>query len=128
MVGNLFSLAGAAERLTVIMNSEPTILNNDAHSLQTIPEDEVTGELRLEGVKFRYPEKSSVVALKGVSIGVSKENPRVIALVGHSGCGKSTCIAMMERFYDPLVGTVTFCGRDVRTLENTWYKRNISIV
>jgi len=114
---------GAAERLTVIIDSEPDILNDENAQLETIPEDEINGELRLEGVKFRYPEKSSVIALKGVSLGVSKDNPRVIALVGHSGCGKSTCIALMERFYDPLVGRVTFCGRDIRTLENRWYKR-----
>lgn len=65
---------------------------------------------------------------KGVSLGVSQDNPRVIALVGASGCGKSTCIALMERFYDPLAGRVTFCGRDIRELENRWYRKNVSIV
>lgn len=48
--------------------------------------------------------------------------PRVIALVGGSGCGKSTCIALMERFYDPLKGRVTFNGVDIRDLDNTWYR------
>lgn len=95
----------------------------------------MNGELKLEGVKFRYPTKPTVVALKGdvetgagVSLGVSQDNPRVIALVGSSGCGKSTCIALMERFYDPLDGKVTFCGRDIRELENRWYRKNVSIV
>ena len=135
VIGNLFMVFGAAERLTVIIGTKPTILTDDNDKLDTIPDHLVNGELRLEGVKFRYPTKPSVVALKGnvetgdgVSLGVSQDNPRVIALVGASGCGKSTCIALMERFYDPLAGRVTFCGRDIRELENRWYRKNVSIV
>jgi len=128
VMGNLFQVLGSAARLTNVMDSKPTILNDENETADTIPEDEINGELRLENVKFRYPLKDDVVALKGVTLGVSQNNPRVIALVGSSGCGKSTCIALFERFYDPIVGRVTFCGRDIRTLENEWFRRNVSIV
>jgi ABC-type bacteriocin/lantibiotic exporter with double-glycine peptidase domain len=55
----------------------------------------VTGELTLENVSFAYPEKPDVMALKNVSISVDNDKKRVIALVGSSGCGKSSCIAML---------------------------------
>lgn len=119
---------GVAERLTEVMDTTPTILNDENKTAKTLPDSEVNGDLKLIDVKFRYPLKPDVVALKGVSIGVSQENPRVIALVGSSGCGKSTCIALFERFYDPIVGRVEFCGHDIRTLENSWFHRQVSIV
>jgi ABC-type multidrug transport system fused ATPase/permease subunit len=42
-------------------------------------------------------------------------------LVGTSGCGKSSIISMIERFYDPDEGAIFFNGRDIRTLDPRWY-------
>jgi len=53
---------------------------------------------------------------------------KVIALVGHSGCGKSTIISLLERFYDPTEGEVLFSGVNIRELDPEWYKQQISIV
>jgi ABC-type multidrug transport system fused ATPase/permease subunit len=58
--------------------------------------------------------------LKNISFEV--ESNKVLALVGHSGCGKSTCISMIERFYDPINGQVLFSGRDIREIDPVWYK------
>lgn len=57
--------------------------------------------------------------LKGVNIEV-KAN-QVVALVGHSGCGKSSIIQLIERFYDPDDGKVLFSGEDLKNLDNSWY-------
>ena len=57
--------------------------------------------------------------LRGISIDVGKN--QVVALVGQSGCGKSSIISLVERFYDPLEGKVLFSGEDLRDLDNTWY-------
>ena len=51
-----------------------------------------------------------------------------MALVGHSGCGKSSIIAMIERFYDPMEGQVLFSGVDIKDLDARWYKRQIALV
>jgi ABC-type multidrug transport system fused ATPase/permease subunit len=59
--------------------------------------------------------------LKGVSISVDNEKKRVVALVGTSGCGKSSIISMIERFYEPTEGNVFFNGVDIRTLDPRWY-------
>jgi ATP-binding cassette subfamily B (MDR/TAP) protein 1 len=57
--------------------------------------------------------------LKGVSINIEKN--KVVALVGTSGCGKSSLIAMIERFYDPKEGQICFDGTDIKDLDPSWY-------
>jgi ABC-type multidrug transport system fused ATPase/permease subunit len=51
-----------------------------------------------------------------------------VALVGSSGCGKSSIIALVQRFYDPVKGEVFFSGKNVKDLDPKWYKTQISIV
>ena len=66
--------------------------------------------------------------LKGVSFTVSSERPRVVALCGTSGCGKSSLISLIERFYDPEEGEVLFNGRNIKELDPKWYHNQIAIV
>jgi ABC-type multidrug transport system fused ATPase/permease subunit len=57
------------------------------------------GTISLKNVTFRYPTKKKVTVLKNVSIEV--EENKVVALVGTSGCGKSSIISLIQRFYEP---------------------------
>ena len=57
--------------------------------------------------------------LKRVSIDVKKN--QIVALVGQSGCGKSSIVSLIERFYDPEEGKVLFSKEDIKDLDNTWY-------
>ena len=59
---------------------------------------------------------------------MSSERPRVVALCGTSGCGKSSIISLVERFYDPLEGQVLYNGHDISTLEPRWYHQQVAIV
>jgi ATP-binding cassette, subfamily B (MDR/TAP), member 1 len=77
---------------------------------------------------FHYPSKKDVEVLKGVNIEVDSTKKRVVALCGKSGCGKSSIIAMMERFYDPTSGVIKFNGIDIKLLEPHWYHQQIAIV
>ena len=61
--------------------------------------------------------------LKGISFELDPKKNRVIALCGTSGCGKSSTISLVERFYDPDHGQVLFNGRDVKELNPRWYHR-----
>jgi len=60
--------------------------------------------IELVNCKFKYPSKDDVMVLKGVSLKIDNEKNRVVALCGTSGCGKSSIISLIERFYDPLEG------------------------
>lgn len=64
--------------------------------------------------------------LDGVSL--SLEKSKTYAFVGHSGCGKSSTISLMERFYDPQVGKICYDGKDIKEIDNRWLKKQIGIV
>jgi ABC-type multidrug transport system fused ATPase/permease subunit len=51
-----------------------------------------------------------------------------VALVGASGSGKSTCIQLLQRFYDPLDGSVIIDGKDIRNLNVNWLRRQLGVV
>ena len=53
---------------------------------------------------------------------------QTVALVGESGCGKSTIIALLERFYDPDSGTITLDGVDIKDLKVGWLRRQMGLV
>lgn len=62
------------------------------------------GKISFKNVHFRYPSRPDVEILKGVNLEV--EHGKTLALVGASGGGKSTFVALLQRFYDPESGTV----------------------
>ena len=53
---------------------------------------------------------------------------QVVALVGKSGCGKTTIVSLIERFYDPTGGEVRYDGRNIKMLDPLWFHSKISIV
>merc|ERR1740123_2680174 len=93
---NVMQIFGASDKIVMIMKHEPIV--NTQGGIK--PEDNQESRIELRDVKFRYPSKDDVQVLKGVSITVNNKDKRVIALVGQSGCGKSSIISMIERFYD----------------------------
>ncbi|MEO0622955.1 MAG: ABC transporter ATP-binding protein [Pseudomonadota bacterium] len=94
------------EMLYKLLDNPPKIAEAEGASALTVS----GGEVRLDGVRFRYGEKSP--ALRGMDL-VAPAG-KVTALVGPSGAGKSTVFAMVERFYDPGRGRVLIDGQDVR--------------
>ena len=59
-------------------------------------------DIAVENVQFVYPTRPNTQVLRGLSLNV--ESGQTVALVGSSGCGKSTVIQLLERFYDPVLG------------------------
>jgi ATP-binding cassette subfamily B protein len=76
--------------------------------------DAVTGALALQHVRFRYPNTAGGEALRGVDLSVGAGE--TVALVGETGAGKSTVLKLLARFYDPVSGSVSVDGHDLRTL------------
>ncbi|XP_040292276.1 ATP-dependent translocase ABCB1-like isoform X2 [Bufo bufo] len=88
--------------------------------------EKLTGHIEFKNIHFSYPSRPDIQILKGLSLKI--DAGKTIALVGSSGCGKSTTIQLLQRFYDPLMGEVTVDGHDVRTLNVKWLRENIGVV
>ena len=93
------------------------------HSFQ---QEEVNGEIDVNDTIFHYPSRPEVNVLQGLSVSVKPG--RTLALVGPSGCGKSTVVSLIERFYDPVAGSLTLDGSDLRELNLQWLRTKIGIV
>lgn len=86
----------AALELKFLFDSEPAINSNNS---QGVNPGQVVGQLEFRDVHFNYPARDGAKVLRGINFTVSPG--QYVALVGASGCGKSTVLALIERFYDP---------------------------
>ena len=80
----------------------------------------------LKNVSFTYASRPSEPVLRDLSLDI--EPGTMVAIVGKSGCGKSTICSLVERFYDPDSGSVTYDGEDLRNLDVKWLRGSIGIV
>ncbi|XP_005393324.1 PREDICTED: bile salt export pump [Chinchilla lanigera] len=88
--------------------------------------DNFQGKIDFVDCKFTYPSRPDMRVLNGLSVSV---NPgQTVAFVGSSGCGKSTSIQLLERFYDPDEGKVMIDGHDTKKVNVTFLRSNIGIV
>lgn len=83
------------------------------------------GNIEFQGVWFRYPTRDSWV-LKNISFTVPENE--IVAIVGHSGSGKSTILQLILRFYDANGGQIFLDGIDIQDLDPRWIHRVISVV
>ncbi|XP_010174504.2 multidrug resistance protein 1 [Antrostomus carolinensis] len=123
---NLESVAkarGAAYEVYRIISKKRLI---DSSSKEGYKPDKLIGEIEFRNIHFSYPSRPDVKILKGLNLKV--QTGKTIALVGASGCGKSTTVQLLQRFYDPVQGEITLDGRDIRTLNVKWLRENIGIV
>uniref|UniRef100_A0A8C0ZHL9 ABC-type xenobiotic transporter n=1 Tax=Cyanistes caeruleus TaxID=156563 RepID=A0A8C0ZHL9_CYACU len=117
------SARGAAYEVYKIINKKRLI---DSSSKEGYKPDKLVGEIEFRNIHFSYPSRPDVKILKGLNLKV--QTGKTIALVGASGCGKSTTVQLLQRFYDPDQGEITLDGRDIRTLNTKWLRENIGIV
>ena len=82
------------------------------------------GEINFDSIEFSYPERESV--LSGVSLNIRAGE--TIGLVGSTGSGKTTLVGLLLRFHDPLKGSVSLDGNDVKDLKLSSLRGSISLV
>jgi ATP-binding cassette subfamily B (MDR/TAP) protein 1 len=130
--GNVFafvpdvSLAkGAADAIIRLLDATPAI---DAESTEgkPVPSETIKGRIQLENIHFSYPTRPGFRVLRGLSLTI--EPGTYVALVGSSGCGKSTVVQLLERFYDPLSGQISLDGEVIDTFNVQAYRQQLSLV
>ncbi|KAK4280999.1 hypothetical protein QN277_012549 [Acacia crassicarpa] len=112
-VGSVFSIL---DRQTRIDPDDP-----DAD-----PVDSIRGEIELRHVDFAYPSRPDVMVFKDLNLRIRAGQSQ--ALVGASGSGKSSVIALIERFYDPIAGKVMIDGKDIKRLNLKSLRLKIGLV
>uniref|UniRef100_A0A0R0F4C4 Multidrug resistance protein n=1 Tax=Glycine max TaxID=3847 RepID=A0A0R0F4C4_SOYBN len=84
------------------------------------------GHIKLRDVFFSYPARPDQMILKGLSLDI--EAGKTVALVGQSGSGKSTIIGLIERFYDPMKGSISIDNCDIREFNLRSLRSHIALV
>ncbi|XP_008059503.1 phosphatidylcholine translocator ABCB4 isoform X2 [Carlito syrichta] len=113
----------SAAHLFMLFERQPLI---DSYSEEGLRPGKFEGNVTLNEVVFNYPTRPKVPVLQGLSLEVKKG--QTLALVGSSGCGKSTVVQLLERFYDPLTGTVLLDGQEAKKLNVQWLRAQLGIV
>lgn len=128
--GTIFSFAPdmgkakqAASEIKALFDRKPEI---DSWSTEGEKLNGVEGHIEFRDVHFRYPTRPEQPVLRGLNLSVKPG--QYVALVGASGCGKSTTIALLERFYDPLVGGVYIDGKEISSLNINDYRSYLALV
>lgn len=112
MISVMLPRAGvAAERIQEVLDTDPTI--HDAPSVKDDQLSAVKGELSFEDVSFRY-DGAKEDALENISF--MARPGETTAIIGSTGCGKSTLIHLIPRFYDVTKGKITIDGVDIREM------------
>nr|WP_290669465.1 ABC transporter ATP-binding protein [Ardenticatena sp.] len=109
----------AAERIFSLIEAEPAVIQIDNR-----PVPPLEGDIRLEDVTFRYSEKETVLEHFNLHIRPGE----TVALVGHTGAGKSSIAKLVARFYEFQEGRILIDGMDIRTFDLQAYRRQLGIV
>jgi ATP-binding cassette subfamily B protein len=109
----------ASERIFALIDAEPTVHQSGEKSVT-----DLRGEICFDSVHFRYTEQEQVLQ----SFTLHIEPGESVALVGHTGAGKSSIARLIARFYEFQGGQITIDGHDLRMLDLHDYRRQLGIV
>ena len=109
----------AAERVFALIDADPNVVQTDAQEAERLK-----GQIRFENLGFHYKDDEPI--LRDFKLVIQPgEN---LALVGHTGAGKSSIAKLIARFYEFQSGKLTIDGRDIRTFDLQSYRRQLGIV
>ena len=120
LYNTFLSATAALDRILGVLDEEPEVV--DAPDAEELPV--IHGDVRFERVGFGYGDLPEV--LHEVDLDVPAGT--TVALVGHTGAGKSTIAKLLARFYDPRKGRITIDGRDLRDVTQSSLRGQLGIV
>ncbi len=109
----------AAERVFALIDAEPKVTQHASESIHT-----VEGHIEFQHLRFSYTDKE--VVLPNFSLDIRPQE--TLALVGHTGAGKSSIAKLITRFYEFQEGALHIDSRDIRTLDLQEYRQHVGLV
>ncbi len=120
LYGTFLSATAALDKINDLLDEQPQVVDEQgARDL-----GHLAGDVRFEGVRFRYGRGDEV--LHGIDLDVPAGT--TVALVGHTGAGKSTIAKLLARFYDPTHGRITLDGADLRHVTQASLRCQLGVV
>ncbi|KAL9997276.1 putative Type 1 protein exporter [Helianthus debilis subsp. tardiflorus] len=113
----------ASKRIREVIKRVPVI---DSENMEGEILQEVCGEVEFKNVKFAYPSRPESMVFEDFNLKVPAG--KTVALVGGSGSGKSTVIALLQRFYDPRGGEICVDGVRIDKLQLKWLRSQMGLV
>ncbi len=120
LYNTFLSATAALDKIMDVLDQDPEV--RDRPGARTL--GHIRGDVRLEDVRFGYGTGPEV--LHGIDLEVAAGT--TVALVGHTGAGKSTIAKLIARFYDPTGGRITIDGVDLREVSQSSLRRQLGIV
>ena len=113
-------------RVATLLDTIPNIEPHPEHPASELRPNKFEGYIKFDSVEFTYPSERQKQVLRGLSFVVE---PRTkVALVGKAGCGKSTSVTLLQRFYDAGAGSVSIDGRPICDYDVHHLRRHIGVV
>ncbi|MCX6057121.1 MAG: ABC transporter ATP-binding protein [Chloroflexi bacterium] len=109
----------AAERVFALIDADPNVLQTEKSDVPRLK-----GEIKFEKFDFSYSDKEPILTNFNLVI----QPGETLALVGHTGAGKSSIAKLIARFYEFQKGRLLIDGRDIRTFDLSQYRRQLGIV
>jgi len=109
----------AAERVFALIDADPNVVQTDKRDVPPLK-----GHIHFDDLHFRYTDKEPILTHFNLLI----EPGETLALVGHTGAGKSSIAKLIARFYEFQEGRLLVDGQDIRTFDLAQYRRQLGIV
>src|SRR5512138_1904332 len=109
----------AAERVSALIDADPNVIQTDKRDVPPLK-----GQIHFDDLNFRYVDNEPILTHFNLLI----QPGETLALVGHTGAGKSSIAKLIARFYEFQEGRLLIDGHDIRTFDLTQYRRQLGIV
>lgn len=125
LVPELTKISRPLGRVCAVLGSDPKIEPKPGDKPKLIPET-FLGEIEFKNVEFTFPTEPQKPVLKSFSF--KAERGKQVALVGATGCGKSTSMQLIGRHYNVMAGEILLDGKNIEEYDVHWLRRTMSVV
>ena len=118
LINDIQRFSASGEKIIELMNTKPKIKNSE----NQVEEDRIKGNIEFKNVNFNYGDEE---VLENINLKVSPG--QTIAIIGHTGSGKSTFVSLLCRFYECTKGAILIDGYDIKDFNLRRLRKNIAV-